>query len=219
MSSPDEPPGESPFGSGKGEGDVHLSLTPEERAAAHAEASQIAAIAAAAEPSISHDVRSIVDANGGELERFATRLKTFDSLYRKIQGIMVEDETGATDAAAEIRDAIRYTVVLDEHGYWAAGSSISDALQQAGYSAVKKTKGWKRFGYKGRNDTFVTAGGQEFEVQIHTRASLDAADQCHRLYEESRLTSTSAARKAELNEEQDAIFAAVPVPDDVKLVD
>jgi hypothetical protein len=214
VSSPDEPPGDSPVG-----GDDNLSLTPEERDAARAEASQIAAIAAEAEPSISDDVKSIVDANSGQLERFATRLKTFASLYRKIQGIMVEDETDATDAASEIRDAIRYTVVLEEHGYWAAGSSISDALQQAGYSAVKKTKGWKRFGYKGRNDTFVTAGGQEFEVQMHTRASLNAADQCHLLYEESRLTSTSAARRAELSEEQDAIFAAVPVPDDVKLVD
>ncbi len=65
---------------------------------------------------------------------------------------------------------------------------------------------------------FVTPNGQQFEVQIHTQASLDAAEECHPLYEEWRLTSTSPERKAELTALQERIFAAVPVPDDVELV-
>lgn len=218
MKLPDEPREHTAVGGGDPEGNDNASLTPEERAEAHAAASRKAVAAVEAEPSISNDVRSIVDANGGRLERFDTRLKTFESLYRKIQGIMVEDETEAEDAAAEIRDAIRYTVVLDEQGYWANGSRIRAALQRAGYTPVKTPSGWKRFGYKGRNDTFVTANGREFEVQMHTRASLDAAENCHVLYEEWRLASTAPTRKAQLIELMNEIFAAVPVPDDVELV-
>lgn len=132
---------------------------------------------------------------------------------------MIVDETTADEAALEIRDAIRYTVVLDEHAYWANGTKIVEAVQNAGYTIADASPGWKRFGYKGRNDKFVTVNGEHFEVQIHTQASLDAAEKCHPLYEEWRLTSTSPERKAQLTALQDEIFAAVRVPDDVKLVD
>lgn len=193
--------------------------TLDEQTDAHEAALKKAAAAAQAEPTISEDVRSIAEANGGRLERFDSRLKTVGSLNRKILGIMIVDDTTADEAASEIRDAIRYTVVLDEHAYWANGTRIVEALQNAGYTLADASPGWKRFGYKGRNDKFDTPTDQQFELQIHTQASLDAAEKCHPLYEEWRLASTSPKRKAQLAALQDQIFAAVPVPDDVELVD
>jgi hypothetical protein len=193
--------------------------TLDEQTDAHEASLKKAAAAAQAEPTISEDLRSVVEANGGRLERFDSRLKTVGSLIRKILKIIVEDDTTADEAASEIGDAIRYTVVLDEHAYWANGTRIIEALQQAGYAVADASPGWKRFGYKGRNVKFVTPNGQQFEVQVHTQASLDAAEECHPLYEEWRLTSTSPERKAELTALQERIFAAVPVPDDVELVD
>lgn len=216
---PPVPPRTGGSGGGDDGGDDNPSLSPQERAEARAATQRIIESAAAAEPAISADVVTAVEAHGGAMERYGSRLKSFGSLYRKIQGVMVEDETFADEAALEIRDAVRYTAVLPEKGYWAAGSRIGEALRRAGYDRRKKTIGWNRFGYKGRNDTFVGSDGVEFEVQFHTAASLAAAERTHVIYEEQRLTSTPAERKAELAALQDEIFAAVPAPDDVKWVD
>src|SRR5271170_3256814 len=122
--------------------------TLKEQTDAHEAALKKAAAAAQAEPTISEDLRSIVEANGGRLERFNSRLKTVGSLNRKILKTIVEDDTTAGEAASEIRDAIRYTVVLDEHAYWANGTRIVEALQKAGYTLADASPGWKRFGYK-----------------------------------------------------------------------
>ena len=77
----------------------------------------------------------------------------------------------------------------------------------------------RRFGYRGRNDTFISLDGLRFEVQIHTRASLDAAERAHALYEIQRLPTTPDDVKDRLDQEQNAIFASVPAPNDVKWVD
>ena len=201
-------------------GEDHPELTPEERFEARSAAHAKLAQARAWEPAISHIVREVVEANGGRLERFDFRLKTLDSLYRKVQDVMVEDETTAADAAGEIRDSLRYTAVVDESGYWKRGNQICAALSQAGYTPAKKTPGWRRFGYKGRNDTFISSDGLEFEVQIHTAASLGAAERAHALYEKERLPTTSPEAKSSLGAcKTRSSVAAVPAPDDVKWVD
>jgi ppGpp synthetase/RelA/SpoT-type nucleotidyltranferase len=171
------------------------------------------------EPAISAAVRGAVRDAGGVLKRFDSRVKSEDSLYRKVQDIMVDDETDADDAIAEVPDALRYTAVVDENDYWATGSEIGAALERAGYKQVWKSRGWRRFGYKGRNDTFISPDGLRFEVQIHTQASLDAAERAHVLYEEQRRPTTPEHVKAQLDEEQNGIFASVPAPNDVKWVD
>lgn len=171
------------------------------------------------ESDISAVVARVVQDAGGVLARFGSRFKSEDSLYRKVQDIMYDDETDADDAAAEVPDALRYTAVVDESDYWATGSAIGAALERAGYLQVWRSRGWRRFGYKGRNDTFISPDGLRFEVQIHTEASLDAAERAHALYEIQRLPTTPEDVKAELDEKQNAIFASVPAPNDVQWVD
>lgn len=197
----------------------HPDLTPEERAEARQAAEKAVHAATGAEPAISAAVRGHVEANGGELHRFETRLKSVDSLYRKIQDEMAQFGDDGEVAAAKIRDKVRYTAVLPEDGYWARGTEIADRLVAAGFTRSKQTRGWRREGYRGRNDTFKTADGVEFEVQFHTPASLYAAEVTHPWYEEARLPTTSDQRRAELDEQQNTVFAAVPAPDDVPWVD
>lgn len=153
------------------------------------------------------------------LERFTSRFKSEASLYRKVQHVMHIDKTIADDAVAQISDALRYTVAVDEKDYWATGSEIGAALERAGYKSFWKSRGWRRFGFKGRNDTFIGPGGLLFEVQIHTEASLRAAEQAHPLYEQQRRPTTPEHVKVELDKLQNAIFDQVPAPNDVKWVD
>lgn len=222
-SMPPTPPPAPPTGTGRpgpaDGGDDHEDLTPEDHAAARDAAEAKRASAQAAEPEVSAAVTNAVASNGGKIERFDSRFKTADSLYRKMQDLMVESDVDAAAASGWIRDSLRYTVVVDEDGYWAAGDRIGEALIQAGYDRAKVVPGWNRHGYRGRNDTFRGADGLEFEVQIHTAASLRAAEATHGLYEEERLPTTSDDRRAQLRAQQYAIFDAVPVPDDILWID
>ncbi|MCX8559780.1 hypothetical protein OS122_02555 [Mycolicibacterium mucogenicum] len=197
----------------------HPDLSPEDRAEARAAAQAKREAAAAAEPVVSATLSDAVTANGGELERFDSRLKDEASLYRKIQDVMDENDVAADVAASKIRDSLRYTAVVSEKGYWAAGTRIGDALVAAGHQRGKVVSGWARSGYRGRNDTFITPEGVEYEVQIHTAASLKAAEDTHKLYEEERLPTTPPEKKAQLSAMQAAIFASVPAPDDIVWID
>jgi len=197
----------------------HPELSPEDRAEARAAAHAKREAASSAESEVSATLSAAVAATGGQLERFDSRLKDEASLYRKIQDIIADNDVDAETASTWIRDSLRYTAVVDEHGYWASGDRIGKALEDAGYQRAKITRGWNREGYRGRNDTFITPEGQEFELQIHTAASLNAAEVTHVLYEEERLPTTPPERKAQLSARQFAIFASVPVPDDIVWLD
>ncbi|WP_162139308.1 hypothetical protein [Mycobacterium canetti] len=201
-----------------GDQDDNPDLTPQQRAEARLAAQGQRARAEGAEPDVTQAVRAATTAQGGELQRLDSRLKEEGSLYRKIQELMADGDQ-ADQAAVMVRDSLRYTAVVPEQNYWARGTAIGDALVAAGFIRDKQVQGWENEGYKGRNDTFLTPEGLQFEVQIHTVESLKAAETAHPLYKEQRLPTTSAVRKRQLDAQQKAIFAAVPIPNDVPQLD
>lgn len=192
----------------------HPKLNPEQVAATRTAASAKYRAAAAVEPAISAAVRSAVTAvEGAELIRFETRLKTEQSLFRKVQKVLAANiEWTAAEAAASVDDAVRYTVVLDEDGYWQHNEVIGAQITGLGYPAVRKPAGWNFRGYRGANNTYLGPGGLEFEVQVHTTDSLTAATVNHPKYEEERGPRTSRARRSRLRSEQQQTWNAVPVP-------
>jgi hypothetical protein len=178
--------------------------------------------AAAAEPGISPAVVDAVGDAGGHLERFDSRLKEIDSLARKLDDKLeyVDPSNFERIHAAEnsINDAVRYTAVVPEHGYWSHGDAVIKALEERGFALKYDPGCWKVPDvYRGRNLTFQTPDGVQFEVQIHTGDSLSAAEQTHPMYEERRLRTTSPERKAELEALQAEIFNSVPIPDGTPL--
>lgn len=198
---------------------AHPSLTPDQQGEAREAAQARLEPVTRAEPNISSAVRSIVEANEGELARFATRLKTLNSLDRKVQNLMALFGDDPTDIVAGIGDLLRYTALVAETGYWARGTRIINALIRAGFRPAKLSPGWKRKGYRGRNCTFISPTGVEFEIQFHTRASMEATEQSHPYYGEARDTATPSERREELERLMDEIFDLVPEPDDVIWID
>ncbi|EFV14725.1 hypothetical protein [Segniliparus rugosus] len=172
--------------------------------------------AVAAEPAISGTVVEAVSSVGGHMERFEYRLKTEHSLARKLDSelefVDPSDLEKIEKVKADIKDSVRYTAIVPDDGYWASGNSVAAALSDKGYTLQKSPPGWAREGYKGRNMTFKGPDGVEFEVQVHTRSSLDAAEQAHKLYEVERLPTTPLEEKQRLREIMRAIFDQVPVP-------
>ncbi|MBW5480326.1 ATP nucleotide 3'-pyrophosphokinase [Streptomyces bambusae] len=168
-----------------------------------------------AERSISVDVRTAALASGAELIGFEHRLKSPDSLKRKVATSLKEHPEQNVDAVlARLGDAVRYTLQWPDGAYTDGVTTVSAVMSAWGNDNTKWSNTWGRTsGYKGLNTGWrAPRSGQLFEVQFHTPASKHAQEVTHLLYEEQRLPSTTPARKKELQAQQDATFAAVPVP-------
>lgn len=168
--------------------------------------------AARAEPAVTDTMQQLAVRHGGTLERLEFRLKTRDSLERKL---VTEILTGIDPAAAAagIKDALRYTVRLDEHSYADGVARWEHALAARGLTVVKRPSGWRPAGqYQGLNYAVSTPDGMVFEVQFHTPASLAAAEEAHRLYEKARLPTTSAEERRLLEARMATLFKRVPLP-------
>ncbi|MFH7595569.1 ATP nucleotide 3'-pyrophosphokinase [Streptomyces racemochromogenes] len=169
-----------------------------------------------AEKSISTDVRAAAQITGAELIGFDQRLKSPDSLKRKVATSLKDNPAQDVDTVlGRLTDAVRYTLQWPDGRYTTGVTQASAVLAAWGNDNTKWSNTWGRTsGYKGLNTGWrATRSGQLYEIQFHTPASKHAQEATHLLYEEQRLPSTSPGRKKELQARQDALFNAVPVPD------
>lgn len=202
--------GRADDGGWQGEGGLSLNAADNARVDAFAEQAR------RAERSISPQVRAAAALSSAELVGFDHRLKSPDSLKRKVATSMKEHPgQKVNEALAGINDSVRYTLQWPDGRYAAGVTLASRALSAWGNDSTKWSNTWGRAkGYKAINSVWqAPRSGHRFEVQLHTPASKYAQEATHKLYEEQRLPSTTPERAKELQEQQDAIFAAVPVPD------
>ncbi|NJP68813.1 ATP nucleotide 3'-pyrophosphokinase [Streptomyces spiramenti] len=193
----------------EGEG---LTLDAEENAAVDEYLEQ----AAEAERRISPQLVRVAELTAAELVGFDNRLKTEDSLKRKVATWLDESPEKSVDAVlGEINDSVRYTLQWEDEDYTEGVADAADLLSAWRNAPVRWSNTWGATGrYQAINSTWREAAtAHPYEVQFHTPASRAAATLTHPLYEEERLPSTSPERAAELREQQALIFGAVPVPE------
>ena len=65
--------------------------------------------------------------------------------------------------------------------------------------------------YRGINTLVQNARGYVFELQFHTKESLEVKEKNHKLYEEQRLASTSKLRKLELDKTMRKNAQMIPI--------
>ncbi|GGY01901.1 ATP nucleotide 3'-pyrophosphokinase [Streptomyces hiroshimensis] len=172
--------------------------------------------ARSAERTVSPEMQAVARISHAGLIGFDHRLKSPDSLKRKVATAMEETPGQTVDATlAKINDSVRYTLQWPDGSYSRGVAIASSALALWGNDSVKWSNTWgRKHGYKGINSAWRDPrSGHTFEVQFHTPSSKWAQEATHKLYEEQRLPSTSPERARELQEQQDAIFASVPVPE------
>ena len=186
-------------------------LTPAENAAADSYLRG----ASQAEKSVTPDMQRIADRSGGSLEGLDFRLKSEESLKRKLATELAEpDSPGVDHALANMKDSVRYTYQFDGQHYADGVASARAGLQDAGYQEIKFKNTWGEEGYQGINGAYRTPDGSgTIEVQFHTPESLETKMTGHDLYEERRLPETTPERVAELDRQMAEDFARVPRPD------
>jgi len=152
-----------------------------------------------------------------ELAGLDHMLKGEDRVKEKIaERLRYNPDLSPRQAAAEVPDAVRFTLEYSESGYTDGVLADVERLQGTGYELLKLKNLWAKDQYKGVNSQWVRPEtGLRLEVQFHTPQSREAKELTHKAYERLRDPLTSKAEETELEDYQRRVNAFVRRPPDV----
>lgn len=187
------------------------------RESARRAALEVRVKAEAAEPAITKRMLELSGETGATMYGLAYRMKTSESLARKIEA--EADATGLSDAVAGtmMSDAVRYTMMQESGDYTATAENALSKLAAEGYSLRQKNFWAPGDPYQGINVAVTSPDGQKFELQFHTPESLAVKDRIHPMYEQFRVSKDNNKR-AQLWNEMTELAATIPVPSNVEAI-
>ena len=136
-----------------------------------AEAKRLREKALAVEPKVTELITTIQKNVGGEFVQLDQRVKSTDSLARKIDSDAVSEFDGDRSRAADaVSDAVRYTLKVGDDNYATALNSTVAALEASGFTLRVKNFWQSGDPYDGINIK-AKKDGIEVEIQLHTPSS------------------------------------------------
>ena len=184
---------------------------------AQKQAEKLISIAKEKDIVITKDLQSIIDKTNGRLAGLDYRIKSTDSLVRKLIDKSEAKGISVDEYASKITDILRYTNVSTTKNFTGDYYSIIDNLIKKSYNIVEVTNtlGDINASYRGINCLVSDKDGYIFELQFHTEESLNIKEVNHKLYEELRLKTTNKARQLELYKEMQKKSTEIPMPPDI----
>lgn len=168
------------------------------------------------EHGITNTLKNVAQATGTELVGLKFRVKTPESIARKIEGKIVSEGKSVKDAVEDMRDVNRYTLSASPKNLVNATKSTIEEMKKNGFECFKKKcTFYEGSEYFGINMGFKNTKGQKVEVQANTPESLKVKEANHLLYEEQRLPSTTDAKKAELGNQMAENLKSVKIPNNI----
>ncbi len=152
------------------------------------------------------------------LAGFEHRFKGTDRLKEKVADeIRSTPGITPTQALSVVPDAVRFTYKYDETTYTVGVRKDVERLEAYGFIQVERRNTWTSDQYKGINSRWREPQSQvTFEVQFHTKASLEAKELTHEAYERIRSiteqTPEADRETAELKEFQRQVNVKVAIP-------
>lgn len=174
--------------------------------------------AVAAEPAITKLVQAVADQSGAKLEGLSQRIKSTDSLSRKIdQDAKKEYQGDRNKAAEEISDANRYTISVNDNDYADTLKSTVSALEETGWKVRVKNFWQSGDPYDGVN-VKAERDGVKVEVQVHTPKSYQIKEKTlHDVYDVYRKSTDDSVRESTWNK-MVGIAKRVPRPSNYSTV-
>ena len=156
--------------------------------------------AVAAEPAITKLVQAVADQSGAKLEGLSQRIKSTDSLSRKIDLDSEKEYQGDRNKAAEeISDANRYTISVNDNDYADTLKSTVSAFEETGWKVRVKNFWQSGDPYDGVN-VKAERDGIKVEVQVHTPKSYQVKEKAlHDVYEVYRKSTDDSVRESTWN--------------------
>lgn len=162
------------------------------------------------EPQITNDLINLAKNNGGKMEGLDFRLKSLESLKRKL----------ITDGVHKpMNDILRYTIILDVE-VTKNINLIMKTLENKGYKVVKVKNTFKDGQiYKGVNTNVKSPSGNIFEIQYHTTESFNVKQNInHVLYEQYRLLSPKSNEAIMLQQQMIKNSSTLNLPQNINTI-
>ncbi len=142
---------------------------------------------------------------GGTVTDLATSVKTPEGIADKLdRRRYLARRYPAVFVAERLEDLVRFTIVLDQEGYWEGARALIATLQSLGLQidegAVKNFWLNSPRRYAGLNAYPRDADGREFEIQVHTPASRQWRQHSHPAYERHRQLKRGSPEADALNQ-------------------
>jgi ribosomal protein S18 acetylase RimI-like enzyme len=183
--------------------DPDVMARPQWSAEAVAEAKRLRERALAVEPKVTELMKVIQENAGGEFVQLEQRVKSTDSLARKIDGDAVTEFDGdRTRAADAVSDAVRYTLKVGDENYAQSLDSTVKALEAAGFTLRVKNFWQSGDPYDGVNIK-ARKDGVEVEIQLHTPSSFahkEGEGGTHPIYKKYQVELNDSAREKMWNQ-------------------
>ena len=172
------------------------------------------------EPAITKDVQQAIESSGGKMYGLEHKLKTEDSILRKINTDSEEKFISPEEAAADIKDAVRYTSIATDNNFVSSYKKVKKQLESKGYKEERCKNYFDLYRqgkvkHKSVQSVFSDKDGYKFELQFQTPASQHAKNEKIPLYEERRQPGNTDARNRELEKLMEQLAEAVPDPKDI----
>ncbi|MFR9276548.1 MAG: hypothetical protein ACLVK5_00375 [Peptoniphilus senegalensis] len=136
---------------------------------------------------------------GAKMEGLEFKFKGLESLVRKIKGRTRDGKKSLEEASYDMKDVLRYTMILDENNFVDGFEKTRENLSKLGYN-IYRVKNTFHDGapYKGLNTNVKDSQGNIFELQFHTQKSFDIKmGPLHKMYEEQRELDLSYPEEVE----------------------
>lgn len=167
--------------------------------------------AADMDKAITKQMIDAANAHGARLEGLEFRLKSEQSIARKVQERAALTGKDPMAIAEELSDITRYTMVFPRQQYAASAVRVLKDLEEEG-SALRIKNYWQQGDpYQGINVAITTSDDLKVELQFHTPGSIKAKEVIHKYYEAFR-ESTNNDKRWSLYKRMVRIAMKIPMP-------
>lgn len=176
--------------------------------------------ASRSEPKITKVVTEAVKSTGAKMYGLKNRLKTKESLARKIDSEAKSRGISIIDAAKSIKDSVRYTSVSDDSDFTKNYFTVKENLRNQGYIEIRCRNYFDLYRKGEANHKQITSvysdkAGHQFELQFQTPSSIKAKELKTPLYEEVRQTDVTKKREQNIIKQMKTLAKQVTNPEGV----
>ena len=168
-------------------------------------------------------ITNAVKASANKLYGLEHKLKTKESIKRKLDKESTEENKSIKDTANNIKDTVRYTTISNNNNFVKDYNNFKSKMSDKGYKEVRCKNNFTAYQegkvkHKSVQSIFEDKDGFKFEVQFQTPESQKAKDKKTPLYEERRNPRTSHERAEYLESEMTKLMDPVPIPKDISSI-